>query len=158
MSPCPSLNLSGLYWVLKSTENEYIKVTYDISLANFRTLFVCGEYKISEIEKKLRILRDFSRKISKKNRNLLALVQMFAVSTLSVSTHLFVLKNRTSKNGTPETLDHPLKLKYFEFKNFDENGINFLMDILWILKDFGYHNVTWKRRFNSEISEFFWFP
>ena len=55
---------------------------------------------------------------------------------------LFVLKNRTSKNGTPETLDHPLKLKYFEFKNFDENGINFLMDILWILKDFGYHNVT----------------
>ena len=92
----------------------------------------------------MRILRDFSRKISKKNRNLLALVQMFAVSTLSVSTHrfVFVLKNRTSKNGTPETLDHPLKLKYFEFKNFDENGINFLMDILWILKDFGYHNVT----------------
>lgn len=103
---------------------------------------------------------EISRKISKKNRNLLALVQMFAVSTLSVSTHrfVFVLKNRTSKNGTPETLDHPLKLKYFEFKNFDENGINFLMDILWILKDFGYHNVTWKRRFNSEISEFFWFP
>ena len=103
---------------------------------------------------------EISRKISKKNRNLLALVQMFAVSTLSVSTHrfVFVLKNRTSKNGTPETLDHPLKLKYFEFKNFGENGINFLMDILWILKDFGYHNVTWKRRFNSEISEFFWFP
>ena len=40
---------------------------------------------------------EISRKISKKNRNLLALVQMFAVSTLSVSTHLFVLKNRTSK-------------------------------------------------------------
>ena len=97
---------------------------------------------------------EISRKISKKNRNLLALVQMFAVSTLSVSTHLFVLKNRTSKNGTPETLDHPLKLKYFEFKNFGENGINFLMDILWIQKDFGYHNVTWKRRFNSEIFGF----
>ena len=56
---------------------------------------------------------------------------------------LSVLKNRTSKNGTPETLDHPLKLKYFEIfeKFFGENGINFLMDILRILKDFGYHNV-----------------
>jgi len=158
VSPCPSLNLSGLYWVLKSTENEYINVTYDISLANFRTRFVCGEYKISEIEKNLRILRDFEKNFKEKSKPLGLGSDVCCFYPISFNTSiLFVLKNRTSKNGTPETLDHPLKLKYFEFKNFGENGINFLMDILWILKDFGYHNVTWKRRFNSEISEIFGF-
>ena len=70
--------------------------------------------------------------------------------SFNTSILLSVLKNRTSKNGTPETLDHPLKLKYFEIfeKFFGENGINFLMDILsiWrILEDFGYHNVAWKK-------------
>ena len=147
MSPCPSLNLSGLYrlyWVLK----KYWNVTYDISLAKFGTRFVCGEYKISEIEKNWDFW-EISRNISKKIetfwpwfRCLLFLPYQFQhIDSNSV------LKNRTSKNGTPETLDHPLKLKYFEIfeKFFGENGINFLMDILRILKDFGYHNVAWKK-------------
>ena len=54
---------------------------------------------------------------------------MFAVSTLSISTHLSsVLKNR--KNGTPETLDNPLKLEHFE--NFSKFLLKLELTSLWI--------------------------
>ena len=106
---------------------------------------------------KLRKNRDFrekfQRNIWKKSKPLGLGSDVFCFCPISFNTSILsVLKNRTSKNGTPETLDHPLKLKYFDFffKNFGEIGINFLI----LLKDFGYHNLPWKRRFNSEIFGF----
>ena len=42
-------------------------------------------------------------------------------------------------------------LNFFFSKILVKLELTSLWNFLWILKDFGYHNLTWKRRFNSDI-------
>ena len=107
---------------------------------------------------KLRKIRDFrekfQRNIWKKSKPLGLGSDVFCFCPISFNTSILsVLKNRTSKNGTPETLDHPLKLKYFQI-------FSKILVKLELTSFFGFWRILGiiisheKRRFNSEIFGF----